>query len=49
MITIMAEEPMTIFQKTSIPNIDANAFPEASSHSFELVSMIQNALKPESG
>ena len=39
----MAEEPMPIFQETSIPYIDANAFPEASFHSFELVSMIHNA------
>ena len=45
----MAEEPMAIFQETSIPYIDANAFPKASFHSFELVSMIHNALEPESG
>ena len=49
LITIKAEEPMTIFQETSIPYIDANAFPQASFHSFELVSMIHNALKPELG
>ena len=30
----MAEEPMTIFQETSIPYIDANVFPEASFHNF---------------
>ena len=48
LITIMAEEPMTIFQETSIPYIDVNAFPEASFCSFKLVSMIHNASKPES-
>ena len=47
LITIKAEEPMTIFQETSIPYIDANAFPQASFHSFKLVSMIHNALEPE--
>ena len=40
LITIMAEESVTIFKETSIPYIEANAFPEASFHSFELVSMI---------
>ena len=40
---------MTIFQETSIPYIDANSFPEASFHSFVLVSMIHNALEPKSG
>ena len=49
LITIMAKEPMTIFQETSIPYIDANAFPEASFHSLELVSMIHNASEPEFG
>ena len=45
----MAEEPMTIFQETSILYIDADdAFPKASFHSFELVSMIHNASEPES-
>ena len=39
---------MTIFQETSIPYINANAFLEASFHSFELVSMIHTALEPES-
>ena len=45
LITIMAKEPMTIFQETSIPYIDAIAFPEASFHSFKIVSMIHNALE----
>jgi len=45
----MAEDPMTIFQETSIPYIDANAFSEASFHSFELVSMIRNASDPKFG
>ena len=49
LITIMAENPITIFQKTSIPYIDANAFLEASFHSIKLFSMIHNALEPESG
>jgi len=48
LITIMVEKPMTIFQGTSIPYINVNAFPEASFHSFELVSKIHNALKPKS-
>ena len=49
LITIMVKEPMTIFQETSIPYIDASAFLKASFHSFELVSMIHNASEPESG
>ena len=49
LITIMAKKPMTIFQKTSIPYIDANAFLEASFHSFKLVFMIHNALEPKFG
>ena len=44
----MAKKPLTIFQETSIPYIDANAFPEVSFHSFKLVSMIHNASEPES-
>ena len=40
---------MTIFQETSIRNINANAFSEASFHSFKLVSMIHNALEFELG
>ena len=40
---------MTIFHETSIPYIDANAALEASFHSFNLVSMIHNASKPEFG
>ena len=47
-ITIMVEKPMTIFQETFIPYIDANTFLKASFHSFEVVSMIYNALEPES-
>ena len=49
LITNMAEEPMTLFQETSIPYINANAFLEASFHSFKLVSMVHNALELESG
>lgn len=38
---------MTIFQGMSIPYIYGNAFLEVSFHSFELVSMIHNALEPD--
>ena len=48
LITIMAEKPMTIFLEKSIPYINANAFLEASFHSFELVSVIHNASEPKS-
>ena len=44
----MVKEPMTIFQETSTLYINANAFPKASFQSFELVSMIHNALELES-
>ena len=47
MITIMIEEPLTIFKETSIPYIGANAFSKATFHSFELVSMISRALELE--
>ena len=40
MITIMAQEPLTFFEETSVPYIGANAFSEATFHSLELVSMI---------
>ena len=49
LITIMAKEPMTVFQEISIPYINVNAFPKVSFHSFELVSMIHNTSEPESG
>ena len=39
---------MTIFQEMSIPYINGNAFLEVSFHSFKLVSMIHNALEPDS-
>ena len=42
LITIMAEEPLTIFKETSVSYI-ANAFLEATFHNFELVSMISRA------
>ena len=45
----MAEEPMTISPEMSVPYINTNAFPKASFHNFELVSMIHNALEPKSG
>ena len=48
LITIMAEKPLTIFKETFIPYIGANAFPEATFHSFELVSMISKASELES-
>jgi len=49
LITIMAEELVTLFHEICIPYIDANAFPKASFHRFELVSMIHNASELESG
>ena len=48
LITIMAKEPLTIFKETSIPYIGANAFLEATFHSFELVPMISRASKLKS-
>ena len=45
MITIITEEPLTIFKETSIPYIGANAFPKETFHSFELVSMISKVLE----
>ena len=45
MITIMAEEPLTFFKETYVPYIGANAFLEATFHSFELVSTISRALE----
>ena len=48
LITIMVEKPLTIFKETSIPYIGANAFPKATFHSFELVSMISRASKLKS-
>ena len=48
LITIMAEEPLTFFKETFVPYIGANAFLEATFHSFELVSMISRALELES-
>ena len=48
MVTIMAEESLTFFKETSIPYVSANAIPEATFHSFELVSMISRASELES-
>ena len=48
LITIMAEEPLTIFKETFVPYISANAFLEATFHSFKLVSMISRASELES-
>ena len=44
----MAEEPLTFFKETFVPYIGANAFPEATFHSFELVSVISRALELKS-
>ena len=44
----MAEEPLNFFKETFVPDIGTNAFPEATFHSFELVSMISKALELES-
>lgn len=49
LVTIIAQQHMTIYQELSIPYIDANAFMEASFYSFELVSMIHNASKANLG
>ena len=43
MVTIMAEEPLTFFEETFVPYIDANAFLEAMFHSFKLVSIVSKA------
>ena len=48
MVTIMAEEPLAFFKETYVPYISANAFSEATFHSFELVSMISHASKLKS-
>ena len=48
MVTIMAKEPLTFFKETYVPYIGANAFPEATFHSFELVSIISRASEVES-
>ena len=48
LITIMAEEPLTFFKETFVPYIGANAFLEATFHSFELVSVISRALELKS-
>ena len=48
LIIIMAEKPLTIFKETSVPYIAANAFQEATFHSFKLVSMIFRASELES-
>ena len=48
LIIIMAEKPLTIFKETSVPYIAANAFPEATFHSFKLVSMVSRASELES-
>ena len=48
MIAIMAEEPLTCFKETFVPYIGANAFSEATFHSFELVSTVSRALELES-
>ena len=48
MFTIMVEEPLTFFKETFVPYIGADAFSEATFHSFELVSMISRASELES-
>ena len=48
MVTIMAEKPLNFFKETYVPFIGANAFPEATFHSFELVSMISKSFVLES-
>ena len=48
MITITAKKPLSIFKEASIPYIGANAFLDATFHSFEVVSMIFRAPELES-
>lgn len=49
MVTILAEEPISIYNDSSIPYIDGNTTPEASFHSFEFVSVIHKVevVKPK--
>jgi hypothetical protein len=49
LVTILAEEPISIHNDPTVPYIDNNIAPEASFHYFEFVLMIHNvvALKPE--
>ena len=47
-IAIMAKESLTFFKETFVPYIGANAFSEATFHSFELVSTVSRALELES-
>ena len=48
MVTIMAKEHLTFFKETFVAYIGANAFSEETFHSFELVSMISQALELKS-
>ena len=47
-VAIMAEEPLTFFKETFVLYIGANAFSEATFHSFVLVSTVSRALELES-
>ena len=48
LITIVAKEPLTFFKETYVPYIVANAFSNATFHSFKLVPMISRDSKLES-
>ena len=37
MVTIMAKEPLTFFNETSVPYIGANAFSKATFHRFSMI------------
>jgi hypothetical protein len=49
LVTILVEEPISIYNDSSVPYIDGNTTPEASFHSFEFVSVIHKvaAVKPK--
>ena len=49
LVTILAEEPISIYNDPIVPYINGNVAPEASFHSFEFVSVIHKvaAVKPK--
>uniref|UniRef100_A0A2N9HUN7 Uncharacterized protein n=1 Tax=Fagus sylvatica TaxID=28930 RepID=A0A2N9HUN7_FAGSY len=44
LVTILVEEPISIYNDSSVPYIDGNTTPEASFHSFEFVSVIHKGI-----
>ena len=47
-LKFLSQDLLTIFKETFVPYIGANAFPDATFHSFELVAMISRASELES-